>query len=329
MGSIGSLLRNPGCRRPSAPAAVCIWDLHTTRRDASIFPLPLTVCLITATQRPFLPDSCILASSLSTRAHLSTRMLPRSPSPSAPLLGRTHHHSPSPSSSHAPKAASTAAAVAVALPARRARRLALVLLGPLLLVLTLVALAAAATSSDGSRLKEIAPDWVDGVVAQRLQRLGIGSGLGSKQAAVGSEGFLAEEDGAEHELLPPPPAPRNWSREDRALRRYAWKTPPVHSSLERMLAGLTEVRTFPSLEVPKQPDTADRLRRISLRQSQNRTRTWLLQSRNQTTGGTGIGLGAADPPERIRPAPALPAHPDGQLSASQGPGLFNTGSPRK
>ncbi|BGP53273.1 hypothetical protein JCM8202v2_000832 [Rhodotorula sphaerocarpa] len=219
-------------------------------------------------------------------------MLPRSPSPSAPLLGRTHHHSPSPSSSHAPKAASTAAAVAVALPARRARRLALVLLGPLLLVLTLVALAAAATSSDGSRLKEIAPDWVDGVVAQRLQRLGIGSGLGSKQAAVGSEGFLAEEDGAEHELLPPPPAPRNWSREDRALRRYAWKTPPVHSSLERMLAGLTE-------------------------------------SRNQTTGGTGIGLGAADPPERIRPAPALPAHPDGQLSASQGPGLFNTGSPRK
>lgn len=98
----------------------------------------------------------------------------------------------------------------------------------------------------------------------------------------------------------PLPPRREWSTEDWKLRSYTWKTPPVHRSLERMLAGLTP--------------------------AQNRTRQWLLQSRNSTTGGTGIGLGATDPPERIRPAPPLPGHRDADPDEFPGPGTFNTGS---
>lgn len=40
----------------------------------------------------------------------------------------------------------------------------------------------------------------------------------------------------------PLPPRREWSTEDWKLRSYTWKTPPVHRSLERMLAGLTPVR---------------------------------------------------------------------------------------
>ncbi|GAA5883241.1 hypothetical protein JCM3774_000640 [Rhodotorula dairenensis] len=99
---------------------------------------------------------------------------------------------------------------------------------------------------------------------------------------------------------PRPPRRREWSAEDRRLRNYTWETPAVHESLERMLADLTP--------------------------AQNRTRSWLLESRRQTMGGTGIGLGAADPPERIRPAPPRAGHPDATPDEASGPGLFQTGS---
>ena len=51
------------------------------------------------------------------------------------------------------------------------------------------------------------------------------------------------EEGNEDSVEPLPPR-REWSAEDRQLRSYTWETPPVHSSLERMLADLTPVR-FP------------------------------------------------------------------------------------
>ncbi|GJN87763.1 hypothetical protein Rhopal_000718-T1 [Rhodotorula paludigena] len=90
-----------------------------------------------------------------------------------------------------------------------------------------------------------------------------------------------------------------YSKEDRHLRRYNWTTPKVHSSLSRMLEELTP--------------------------AQNETRQWLIKSRTRTQRGTGIGLGADDPPRMIRPAPALPAHPL-PPSEHKGPGIFVDGS---
>ncbi|TNY24182.1 Proteophosphoglycan ppg4 [Rhodotorula diobovata] len=90
-----------------------------------------------------------------------------------------------------------------------------------------------------------------------------------------------------------------WSKEDRHLRRYSWATPKVHSSLGRMLQSLTP--------------------------AQNTTREWLLKSRTLTTGGTGVGLGADDPPKRIKPSPPLPAH-SFSPAEGEGPGLFVDGS---
>lgn len=58
--------------------------------------------------------------------------------------------------------------------------------------------------------------------------------------ADGSDSHSSEE-GNEDSLEPLPPR-REWSAEDRQLRSYTWETPPVHNSLERMLADLTPVR---------------------------------------------------------------------------------------
>lgn len=49
----------------------------------------------------------------------------------------------------------------------------------------------------------------------------------------------AEENEDPVEPLPPR---REWSAEDRQLGSYTWETPPMHSSLARMLADLTPVR---------------------------------------------------------------------------------------
>ncbi|BGP22039.1 proteophosphoglycan ppg4 [Rhodotorula toruloides] len=110
-----------------------------------------------------------------------------------------------------------------------------------------------------------------------------------------------EEEEEEEEEEEPLPRIR-WSKEDKKLRRYTWTTPKVHSSLSRMLQELSP--------------------------SQNQTREWLLRSRTNTTGGTGVGLGADDPPRRIRPAPAMTPHLHAP-SASEGPGLFGNGSHEK
>ncbi|GAA5952790.1 hypothetical protein JCM8115_002350 [Rhodotorula mucilaginosa] len=120
---------------------------------------------------------------------------------------------------------------------------------------------------------------------------------GTTRLDAGQMDSSGDENADSFEPLPPR---REWSAEDRRLRNYTWETPPVHSSLERMLADLTP--------------------------AQNRTRQWLLQSRNQTMGGTGIGLGARDPPERIRPAPPLPGHRGADPDELSGPGTFNKGS---
>ncbi|GAA5988297.1 hypothetical protein JCM11641_006654 [Rhodosporidiobolus odoratus] len=90
-----------------------------------------------------------------------------------------------------------------------------------------------------------------------------------------------------------------WSKEDRQLRKYQWVAPEAHGSLNRRVEELS-------------PD-------------QQRVRDWLLRSRVESTGGTGIGLGATDPPQPIRPAVAGQKHA-GQATEDEGPGLFVDGS---
>ncbi|GAA5860561.1 hypothetical protein JCM1840_000300 [Sporobolomyces johnsonii] len=90
-----------------------------------------------------------------------------------------------------------------------------------------------------------------------------------------------------------------WSEEDQTLRKYSWTTPEPHASLTKMLDGLTP--------------------------AQNRTREWLLHTRPRSQGATGIGLGASDPPENIRPAPRTLAHKS-LPRADEGPGVFVNGS---
>ncbi|CEQ39118.1 SPOSA6832_00603 [Sporobolomyces salmonicolor] len=90
-----------------------------------------------------------------------------------------------------------------------------------------------------------------------------------------------------------------WSEEDKRLRKYSWTAPEPHESLTKMLEDLTP--------------------------AQNRTREWLLRTRPRSQGATGIGLGASEPPENIRPAPRALAHKS-LPRAYEGPGLFVNGS---
>ncbi|GAA5918106.1 hypothetical protein JCM1841_005256 [Sporobolomyces salmonicolor] len=90
-----------------------------------------------------------------------------------------------------------------------------------------------------------------------------------------------------------------WSEEDKRLRKYSWTAPEPHESLAKMLEDLTP--------------------------AQNRTREWLLRTRPRSQGATGIGLGASEPPENIRPAPRALAHKS-LPRAYEGPGLFVNGS---
>ncbi|GJN94369.1 hypothetical protein Rhopal_007448-T1 [Rhodotorula paludigena] len=96
--------------------------------------------------------------------------------------------------------------------------------------------------------------------------------------------------------------PIQWNLADQRLRQYAFATPPIHATLQEKLDDL---------------DT-----------HQNRTRTWILDSRIKTTGATGIGLGAEDPP-RV-PQPALPSARHWLSPGShEGPGHFSGGSRHK
>ncbi|GAA5831187.1 hypothetical protein JCM11251_007788 [Rhodosporidiobolus azoricus] len=88
-----------------------------------------------------------------------------------------------------------------------------------------------------------------------------------------------------------------WSNDDQQLRKYRFKTPEVHESLERRLQELTPER--------------------------RQVREWLRRTRSFDVGGTGIGLDAADPPQPIRPAP--PA----DRRKGEGPGDFSSGSRAK
>ncbi|BGO88739.1 hypothetical protein NBRC10512_005188 [Rhodotorula toruloides] len=181
-------------------------------------------------------------------------------------------------------------------PRRRCSR-SLVVLAPLALAAT-VALA----HSTG-RL----PDSVQ-AYAERIPDLRIWRVQGGEPEKVVEEEVVGQDEVLEPEVRveeeeQEEPLPRiRWSKEDKKLRRYTWTTPKVHSSLSRMLEELSP--------------------------SQNQTREWLLRSRTNTTGGTGVGLGADDPPRRIRPAPALTAHSYAP-NESEGPGLFGNGSYEK
>ncbi|GAA5857664.1 hypothetical protein JCM8547_004322 [Rhodosporidiobolus lusitaniae] len=93
-----------------------------------------------------------------------------------------------------------------------------------------------------------------------------------------------------------------WSNEDRMLRRYSWTTPDVHDSLTQQLEALD--------------------------QEPRRVREWLLKTRVSTNGGTGIGLGARDPPLPIRPGATADKH-EVPPRESEGPGLYRSGSPAK
>lgn len=148
---------------------------------------------------------------------------------------------------------------------------------------------------------------------------------GTTRLDAGQMDSSGDENADSFEPLPPR---REWSAEDRKLRRYTWETPPVHSSLERMLADLTPVRFSSHLFLLSGQRTIGLTGGgdVIVTQAQNRIRQWLLQSRNQTMGGTGIGLGATDPPEQIRPAPPLPGHRGADPDELSGPGTFNKGS---
>ncbi|GAA6008625.1 hypothetical protein JCM11491_003373 [Sporobolomyces phaffii] len=93
--------------------------------------------------------------------------------------------------------------------------------------------------------------------------------------------------------------PRQWSKDDRQLRKYTWSTPDVHQSLARALLRLSP--------------------------SQNKTRNWLLETRSKSLGGTGIGLGAADAPGPIVENSSMANHKT-TPTREQGPGLFVDGS---
>lgn len=223
--------------------------------------------------------------------------LPRSPGPASPLLGADQDAFDFPR------------------PRRRCSR-SLVVLAPLALAAT-VALA----HSTG-RLPDSVQAYAERIPDLRVWRVqgGEPKKVVEEEEVVGQDEAVEPEVRIEEEEHEEPLPRIRWSKEDKKLRRYTWTTPKVHSSLSRMLEELSPVRPFPSHTSTKLTDT-----RV---QSQNQTREWLLRSRTNTTGGTGVGLGADDPPRRIRPAPALTAHSYAP-NESEGPGLFGNGSYEK
>ncbi|GAA5924173.1 uncharacterized protein JCM15063_005565 [Sporobolomyces koalae] len=96
--------------------------------------------------------------------------------------------------------------------------------------------------------------------------------------------------------------PRQWSKQDQQLRKYEWQTPEPHASLAKVVSSLSS--------------------------DQDHTRSWLLETRPESMGATGIGLGATDPPEPIRASSAGSKHKS-RPEALEGPGLFSKGSPEK
>ncbi|GAA5895382.1 hypothetical protein JCM5296_002392 [Sporobolomyces johnsonii] len=108
----------------------------------------------------------------------------------------------------------------------------------------------------------------------------------------GSGLFAGEERFAVKEQI-------QWSEEDKQLRNYSWATPDAHESLQRIVSDLTP--------------------------AQRRTREWLWHTRQRSMGATGVGLGASDRAEPIRPAPTAPTHKSFPRP-SEGPGLFVNGS---
>lgn len=100
-------------------------------------------------------------------------------------------------------------------PRRRIRSFVLILAASLFLVSLLVG----ATYSTGARLKPI-QDRIGGYLNHHSD----------------DEGALEEVAGIEQES-------REWSKEDRQLRKYAWKTPGPHESLETVLQTLTRVES--------------------------------------------------------------------------------------
>ncbi|ORY90938.1 hypothetical protein BCR35DRAFT_275012 [Leucosporidium creatinivorum] len=116
-------------------------------------------------------------------------------------------------------------------------------------------------------------------------------------AAEGKKAVVAQErePGVQQRVV-------EWSPEDQALRSYRWEAPAVHESLQRHLDQLTA--------------------------AENRTRSWLLETRTTSTSGVGIGLGSTDPPEAIRPGAAMAvsgAFPE----KGEGPGEFEGGARSK
>ncbi|GAA5919297.1 hypothetical protein JCM6882_007830 [Rhodosporidiobolus microsporus] len=103
---------------------------------------------------------------------------------------------------------------------------------------------------------------------------------------------VAEEQFEEEEVKP-----KHWSEEDQQLRKYRFKTPEVHESLERRLQELSP--------------------------EQRLVREWLRRTRSFNTGGTGVGLDASDPPRPIRPAPRA------DRRKGEGPGELSGGSQTK
>ncbi|GAA5857700.1 hypothetical protein JCM8547_004335 [Rhodosporidiobolus lusitaniae] len=93
-----------------------------------------------------------------------------------------------------------------------------------------------------------------------------------------------------------------WSQEDQRLREYRWITPPVHASLKAFVDFLPP--------------------------AQRKTREWLARTRAVSLAGTGIGLGADDPPRKIQPGEAGRKHREDPVEG-EGPGLFFGGSRRK
>lgn len=179
---------------------------------------------------------CCSCTGLCARGRL---MIPRSPSPSEPLLG----HSSTRSQATPPSR----------LRARRARRLVVLLAGPIALVITLFALA---ESNERTRQvvepyrhridrflyrapeSALAPTSIPATTNQ--SRAGAPATRDKDTPVAILKADTAAARAEENTDLAPLPR-RKWSKEDKQLRRYAWKTPPIHSSLERMLADLSPV----------------------------------------------------------------------------------------
>ncbi|GAA6005249.1 hypothetical protein JCM10207_002913 [Rhodosporidiobolus poonsookiae] len=94
----------------------------------------------------------------------------------------------------------------------------------------------------------------------------------------------------------------DWSPEDRILRDYSWQEPEPHDSLTRHVERLSP--------------------------SERRTWDWLYRTRRISEGGTGIGLGAEDPPRPVRPGMAAEEHVHNP-GENEGPGFFTSGSRAK